>query len=73
MASQKTKITLPGDPPFFQNPNAEKLIVFIHGLTGDATDTWRSDGDSPFFWPEELAKDAGFQIADVLSFGYASK
>jgi tetratricopeptide (TPR) repeat protein len=61
---------LPGNPPFFQNPNSEKLIIFVHGLTGDPVKTWSSDDDSPFFWPEQLAKDADFKNADVLSFGY---
>ena len=61
---------LPGNPPFFQNPNSEKLIVFVHGLNGDPVKTWSSDDDSPFFWPEQLSKDADFINADVLSFGY---
>ena len=72
MAPAQKEISLPGDPPFFQKPNAEKLIVFVHGLTGDPVTTWSSDGDSPFFWPEQLAKDSGFENTDVFSFGYTS-
>ena len=72
MAPAQKEIILPGNPPFFQNGNAENLIVFIHGLTGDPVTTWSSDGDSPFFWPEQLAQDSAFQNADVLSFGYTS-
>ncbi|MCH8314062.1 MAG: hypothetical protein IID17_13870, partial [Nitrospinae bacterium] len=65
---------LPGNPPFFQNPNSDKLIVFIHGVNGNPRGTWTyKDADPNFFWPEELAKDPSFQNADVLSFGYKSE
>lgn len=67
-----SEIVLPGDPPFFQNEGAEKLIVFIHGLTGDPQNTWTSEDDEPFFWPEQLANDPDFENSDVLSFGYTS-
>ena len=62
---------LPGNPPFYQNQNSDKLIVFIHGVNGDPRDTWTyKDADPNFFWPQQLAKDPSFQNADVLSFGY---
>ncbi len=63
---------LPGDPPFYPNPNSDKLIVFIHGVNGDPTGTW-THKDAKFFWPKELSKDPSFQNADVLSFGYKSE
>jgi hypothetical protein len=31
-ASGQAKPVLPGDSPFFENANAEKLIVFIHKI-----------------------------------------
>ncbi len=71
-AIPNTEIVLPGNPPFFQNEGSEKLIVFIHGLTGDPEKTWTSDDDEPFFWPEQLANDPDFEKCDVLSFGYTS-
>ncbi len=65
---------LPGNPPFFQNQNSDKLIVFIHGVNGDPRDTWTyKDADPNFFWPQQLANDPSFHNADVLSFGYASE
>jgi tetratricopeptide (TPR) repeat protein len=74
MAPAQKEITEPGNPPFFQNPKAEKLIVFIHGVGGDPRDTWTNkDNDPNFFWPEELSKDPAFKNADVLSFGYKSE
>ncbi len=61
--------------PFFENPNAEKLIVFVHGLTGHPEESWCfKKGDSTFFWPEHLAKqDPAFKKTDVYSFGYRSE
>ena len=70
--TSSSEIILPSSPPFFQNEGAEKLIVFIYGLTGDPQKTWRGDGEVPFFWPEEMAKDPDFKNFDVLSFGYTS-
>ena len=63
------KPILPNNPPFFQNPDAEKLVVFIHGIKGDPVTTWAHKKEN-FFWPQELAKEPKFKNSDVLSFGY---
>jgi hypothetical protein len=43
-------------------------VVFIHGLMGDARDTWLSDDKSKFFWPEALVKE--FPDSGVWSIDY---
>ncbi len=66
------KIILPNNPPFIQKPKPNKLVVFIHGINGDPTETWENE-DQKFFWPRELAEDPDFKHVDVLSFGYESE
>ena len=34
LVSAQEKIVLPNNPPFFQKPNPNKLVVFIHGING---------------------------------------
>ncbi|NKB80911.1 MAG: tetratricopeptide repeat protein [Nitrospirales bacterium] len=67
----QAQVVLPENPPFFNNPNSKKLVVFVHGLTGDEVNTWSSENPE-FFWPEKLAADSEFKNHSVLSFGYAS-
>jgi protein SERAC1 len=43
-------------------------IVFVHGLTGSATDTWGAVTDGSRFWPKWLADDLPF--ADVWILDY---
>lgn len=54
-----------------QNKSPKRLIVFVHGLGGDARSTWENS-DSKFFWPEAFSKDPALKDADVLSFEYNS-
>lgn len=45
-------------------------IVFIHGLHGDRTETWKyGSGHSSVFWPKDLLPDITGE-ARVLTFGY---
>lgn len=54
-------------------PPSEKLIVFIHGVLGDATDTWKNE-NSGNYWPAMIAEDPDFQNQkfDVYSVAYPS-
>jgi pimeloyl-ACP methyl ester carboxylesterase len=40
-----------------QKANRRGDVVFVHGLDGDGMDTWTSNVDGRFYWPEELGKD----------------
>jgi len=41
---------------YFGSPDADDLVVFIHGLFGDAKTTWTNE-TTHFVFPEELARD----------------
>src|SRR5205807_6374096 len=47
-----------------------RALVFVHGFTGDADNTWKADGPESF--PHLLAKDEKFQDYDVFLFQYAT-
>lgn len=48
----------------------ERVVVFVHGIFGDADSTWRS---SPtVYWPQLLTTDDAFQDSDVYVASYAS-
>lgn len=48
-------------------------LIFVHGLNGDAQNTWCKNGDPALFWPREwLPKDHGFRDARIHTFGYSS-
>jgi hypothetical protein len=43
-------------------------IVFVHGLGGHASDTWRRNGDATTFWPAWLARDIPGLAAWTLAY-----
>lgn len=49
--------------PQVSNPANDKLLLFIHGWSGDAQDTWRK-------FPNLVSADPRFSGVDVLSVGY---
>lgn len=59
---------------FFGPPNSEHLIIFIHGLCGDATSTWINP-ETHFDFPQQLAQDLSKenQPTHVVSFDYVSR
>lgn len=57
----------------FGSPDAENLVIFIHGLCGDAKTTW-TNSTTGFVFPEALAQDfaTGKHPAYVVSFDYVT-
>jgi tetratricopeptide (TPR) repeat protein len=58
---------------FFGSEKAADLVIFIHGLCGDAETTW-TNPNTKFVFPEALAQDFGTNNhpAYVVSFDYVS-
>lgn len=52
-------------------PGVDGVIIFVHGLFGDADGTWRFDSKHAS-WPELVAKDSDFASDDVYVVGYAT-
>jgi tetratricopeptide (TPR) repeat protein len=59
---------------YFGSPDADDLVVFIHGLCGDAKTTW-TNPTTHFVFPGELARDFAKenQPAYVVAFDYVSR
>jgi tetratricopeptide (TPR) repeat protein/pimeloyl-ACP methyl ester carboxylesterase len=59
---------------YFGSPDADDLVIFIHGLCGDAKTTW-TNPTTHFVFPEELARDLAKenQPAYVVAFDYVSR
>ena len=53
----------------FGNVDGSQLIIFVHGLTGDAIDTWLNR-ETGFSFPKALSDD--LLDSYVVSFGYKS-
>jgi len=51
--------------------NHGRLIVFVHGIFGDAYDTWKSR-EGTYFW-ELMKGDPLFQRSDVFAYGFPSR
>lgn len=54
-----------------KQPGVDGVIIFVHGLFGDADGTWRLDSKHSS-WPELAAKDSDFASDDVYVVGYAT-
>lgn len=53
-----------------QAANADTVIVFVHGVIGDAVSTWTAKNGT--YWPALLAKDPTFDGADIYVYSYAT-
>jgi pimeloyl-ACP methyl ester carboxylesterase len=56
---------------FVKPPTNARLIIFVHGIFGDATSTW-TNTDTNVSWPTLLAQDPDLHAYDVFSYGYYS-
>jgi triacylglycerol esterase/lipase EstA (alpha/beta hydrolase family) len=52
---------------YVRNTGASTVVVFVHGVLGDAEETWVSEGGA---WPEMLSQDSVFDKADIFVFQY---
>lgn len=69
-ATTSSRLDIPSD--YVQNvPENKKVIIFVHGIIGNAVQTW-SGGDKkkPVFWPEMMAKDREFKDYNIYAFSY---
>lgn len=56
---------------FIRNENNNGIIIFMHGINGNAKATWESKNPFAYF-PEIVSKDTIFKSFDIFSFGYKS-
>ena len=56
---------------FVRDNSQEKVVVFIHGITGDADKTWRNK-ESEAYWPTLLTEDPDFAEFDIYVVSYPS-
>jgi pimeloyl-ACP methyl ester carboxylesterase len=54
-----------------KNPKNDTVIVFVHGVLGDAVQTWTNDRTKASF-PQLLADDPAFKAVNVYVHGYVS-
>jgi pimeloyl-ACP methyl ester carboxylesterase len=53
------------------NPNSRGVVIFVHGLFGDARTTWTAE-KTHTYWPEMLLNDPLFKDQDVYVLQYQS-
>jgi pimeloyl-ACP methyl ester carboxylesterase len=51
-----------------RGPSKERVIVFVHGLRGDADGTWTSSNRA--YWPQLLLQDSTFDDFDIYVVNY---
>ena len=56
---------------YIRRTNADAVVVFVHGIFGDAKSTWTND-TTHAYWPELLTKDAVFKDADIYVHAFSS-
>jgi len=56
---------------FLKKTGQQNIIVFIHGLTGNAISTWMNDSTGAY-WPDLIAQDPDFQSYDIYVVAYES-
>jgi pimeloyl-ACP methyl ester carboxylesterase len=66
-ASTQSHYERPSDE---SGPYKDRVIVFVHGLFGDADSTWRYS--TTIYWPKLLLGDVAFQDSDIYVAAYSS-
>jgi pimeloyl-ACP methyl ester carboxylesterase len=61
----------PGRTVFFKQAGKPNVIVFVHGVTGDAVGTWRN-ATTGALWPDMITRDPDLADFDVYLAGYDS-
>ena len=56
---------------YIRKGNADSVIVFVHGLFGNVTQTWTCIRTQAY-WPELLSRDQAFNSFDLYAVGYSS-
>ena len=56
---------------YIRNENNSGIIVFVHGLFGDATTSW-TNSTTNSYWPKLLTQDSIFDTMDVYVYEYPS-
>jgi pimeloyl-ACP methyl ester carboxylesterase len=51
-------------------PGSSAVIVFVHGIFGDARETWTNSGPSKSFFPDLVADDPQFKNVDIYAYEY---
>jgi hypothetical protein len=54
-----------------QTAGADAVVIFVHGVFGDAATTWQNSATGAT-WPDLLAKDADLKFSDIYVVNYAS-
>ena len=54
-----------------RDPARKDVVVFVHGVTGDARETWTNPVTNAY-WPELIRSDERFASANVWVFSYTS-
>jgi triacylglycerol esterase/lipase EstA (alpha/beta hydrolase family) len=52
-----------------RNAQNEKVIIFVHGVVGDAISTWTNKAANSY-WPQLIASDESFDNSNIYVFNY---
>lgn len=67
-SAQETSSVISPSSHYVSNRSASRVIVFVHGLNGNARDTWLFD--STHYWPQMIADDPTFADTDIYAASY---
>jgi pimeloyl-ACP methyl ester carboxylesterase len=56
---------------YVRRSNYDRVIVFVHGVFGDGTDTW-TNPETHVYWPQLLTQDDTFKETDIYVYSYST-